>query len=785
MTMEAYGSRAPSADRANGILATDRWPTPSTRGNGPVRKRTGSAPRRVRRSRARALMTAASVCALAAALVAPSSAAGSEFFDYTVIATAGESSATSDFHGIGPSYALNNEGEVAFLAIRHGDLANVVYRSDGNGLTPVFEPATATDYPRITDQFRGVGLNDAGTVAFSVSDIIDGFSARSVWIEQEGSIERITDWISHMATNAAINADGQVAYCTGDSFDSTLWTTDGDTTRALGGGCWGRWEATISDSGAAAQLAMVDDIGDIFDDAIVRLYEPDQQQRTLLVLPDTTWSDVGESWGPGINADDWVSGAFGVFTGEPRGVVLVSPESTIAEPRAFIVADDSGPFDVFFGATSLNDWNQVAFTPRHDDSAAIGLYIGTATGDPPLPVIALGDTIAGEPATLSNLNLLLTPGALNEQGQVAFIADIGGVFSLVRADPKPGVTPGNPILPDPDQMLPPPPDLGGDPGWRLPVEACLRRDLDRCFIDPDYAEGYDYWTGTGERLIESVLIPVPLPEGDAEFTVHFDGFELPLTAGEPFYFTDHVPEGVGVFGIRGIDAAEMLNPGDPQAFVTGLTFVANTPETTEIGMRPFVPGDAGLCVGDDTFGDADGDGLCDDGINDLCPFDPDNDADADGICAFDADGALDNCPADGNPAQTDTDGDLVGDVCDADDDGDGVDDTADNCPLVPNADQADFDNDGQGDACDADIDGDGLNDAVDQCLGTAPGVVTDFDGCSIAQRCPCNNEWKNHGAYSRCVAHTSEDFVDLGLITEAEKDAIVSEAGESECGHKK
>lgn len=48
--------------------------------------------------------------------------------------------------------------------------------------------------------------------------------------------------------------------------------------------------------------------------------------------------------------------------------------------------------------------------------------------------------------------------------------------------------------------------------------------------------------------------------------------------------------------------------------------------------------------------------------------------------------------------------------------------------------------------------------------------------------CPCDNEWKNHGAYVSCVAQASEDFVDLGLITEAEKGAIVSAAGKSACG---
>jgi hypothetical protein len=175
--------------------------------------------------------------------------------------------------------------------------------------------------------------------------------------------------------------------------------------------------------------------------------------------------------------------------------------------------------------------------------------------------------------------------------------------------------------------------------------------------------------------------------------------------------------------------------------------------------------------------DSDGDGAGD--ACDPCPDDGDNDADLDGVC-----GDLDNCPATPNSEQADTDADGDGDACDTDDDGDGVDDAVDNCPLTDNADQSDADGDGAGDACDDDADGDGLIDADDTCLGTAAGDVVDAQGCSLAQLCPCDNAWKNHGAYVKCNAHASSAFVDAGLMTEEEKDAHMSAAGESECGHK-
>ena len=53
-----------------------------------------------------------------------------------------------------------------------------------------------------------------------------------------------------------------------------------------------------------------------------------------------------------------------------------------------------------------------------------------------------------------------------------------------------------------------------------------------------------------------------------------------------------------------------------------------------------------------------------------------------------------------NADQANVDGDSLGNVCDTDDDGDGVADGADNCPLAANPKQSDGDDDGLGDACD-------------------------------------------------------------------------------------
>ncbi|MBI5118760.1 thrombospondin type 3 repeat-containing protein, partial [Candidatus Poribacteria bacterium] len=101
-------------------------------------------------------------------------------------------------------------------------------------------------------------------------------------------------------------------------------------------------------------------------------------------------------------------------------------------------------------------------------------------------------------------------------------------------------------------------------------------------------------------------------------------------------------------------------------------------------------------VGDNADPDDDNDNVAD--IVDICPFDPANDIDGDGLC-----GDVDNCPSVNNADQADSDSDGIGDACDScnDIDGDGVCDVVDNCPSVANSDQADTDGDGVGNACEA------------------------------------------------------------------------------------
>lgn len=193
--------------------------------------------------------------------------------------------------------------------------------------------------------------------------------------------------------------------------------------------------------------------------------------------------------------------------------------------------------------------------------------------------------------TLSNATAISADGlsivgfGLNPSGnQEAWIARLDP-----QPDPEPGTTPTNPLLPTPN---PSNPDGFTFPG--VPVGDNGLGIIDPIFFDPIVSVGYDYAV-TGGPLFASVLIPNALPQGDSNFILELPGFgNYSLVAGTTFNLLGVNPLGFSDFRISDIDPAEMLDPTNPTAFVTGLTFTAAG--TVTVTQNPIIQNTGGVSV---------------------------------------------------------------------------------------------------------------------------------------------------------------------------------------------
>src|SRR3546814_6465226 len=94
------------------------------------------------------------------------------------------------------------------------------------------------------------------------------------------------------------------------------------------------------------------------------------------------------------------------------------------------------------------------------------------------------------------------------------------------------------------------------------------------FIDPEVVLGYDYRTGHGDPNFGTVRLPIGI--GDNQYVLTVNGRSYPLAAGELFDFRAHGhADGVRRFRVSGIEVDAMLDPRNPYAFPTQVSFAAD------------------------------------------------------------------------------------------------------------------------------------------------------------------------------------------------------------------
>jgi len=163
------------------------------------------------------------------------------------------------------------------------------------------------------------------------------------------------------------------------------------------------------------------------------------------------------------------------------------------------------------------------------------------------------------------VNYLTLPGSrtasvLNLQNTSNVSSATPGLWTFaIRSGQLPGSTPSNPLMP-----------VDTPAGWNF--DFGLGDPTIPVFIDPVVAVGYDYILNSGPNF-RTVLLP---NIGDGLFDLFlFNGtnwvFNSILSQGTAF---DFGLTGVDRFRILGIEPGAGLDPNDPQAFVTGLTFVS-------------------------------------------------------------------------------------------------------------------------------------------------------------------------------------------------------------------
>jgi probable HAF family extracellular repeat protein len=239
------------------------------------------------------------------------------------------------------------------------------------------------------------------------------------------------------------------------------------------------------------------------------------------------------------------SGGFAVAQGiNSAGQVVGSESVTVPGGARAFLRQPSGAMSYFQIAgrptRARGISNTGLITGFHNDGTREAAFVGTSAGYQLLYVNPTDDTI-GE--------------AINDAGQISgLFIDSTGTWHGFIATPAAMPT--------------------GTTSWgayTFSVDVVANVPV---FIDPEVALGYQYVIGRDSPAIATVRLPIGI--GDNRYTLQVGGHRYSVAAGELFDFRAHgYASGVRRFRVTGIEGQAGLDPDNPYAFPTQLSFVAS------------------------------------------------------------------------------------------------------------------------------------------------------------------------------------------------------------------
>lgn len=509
-------------------------------------------------------------------LLAPFTAAISGFvFATVVVVTPPVHAAGFDFHQIATgairNFSINEGGQVAYSLIPSDIYRSELRLFDGSSSELLFSNEDAFSTGVYFDSRTSISLNDFGQVAFYGGEAVSGALVGGAYRISSGEspYKLVGNLTSDPLFNSmAFNNAGEFAWVQ----DGLLRFTDGITTRTIpvAASVGGYPDIAINDRGDAALSRSGGRVlvnGQWFESWGVQIYNEAFPAQFLTVISE----EPGRQLSTYLSINNHANLSYSIWESEGANPLLGGPEIGMisASLGAATLLDTSGEYADFSHGlnyptrTAINDWNQVAFIGHLDDGRqALGII---NPGGEVTTLVTTGDIVDGHEVSAINA---MSNSAINNDGQVvASLTFTDGPTALYLVSPSAGSTPGTPLLPDAYNF---------HGSWQIPSGGCgvAQRDgsVVRCFVDPDYAVGYHYGLDDETTAFTSVLVPAPLPGGDAEFTLSFNGMSFELASGEIFDFTAYVSGGVSEFAIDGISVSERLDPTNPEGFVVGLTY---------------------------------------------------------------------------------------------------------------------------------------------------------------------------------------------------------------------